>query len=72
MDHDRRYNSKLEPREPMVNDTAGASVDLAGLIQHNVSIRSNTPLVVESSSQQWSYILSLPLDLADQQPVEIV
>lgn len=56
----------------MVHDTAGASVDLAGLIQHNVSIRSNTPLVVESSSQQWSYILSLPLDLADQQPPVVI
>jgi hypothetical protein len=73
MDPACRYNSKPEQRpEPMVNDTAGASVDLAGLIQHAVTIRSKTPLVVESSPQQWSYILSLPLELANQRPPVVI
>jgi hypothetical protein len=56
----------------MLNDPAGASVDLAGLIQHAATIRSTTPLTVESSPQQWSYILSLPLELAAQQPPIVI
>ena len=56
----------------MVNSVAGSSIDLTGLRKHAATIRSKTPLTVESGTKQWGYTVSLPLELPDHQPPVII
>ena len=56
----------------MVNDTAGTSIDLSDVLEHAATIRSRHPLTVESGLKQWSYAISLPLELPGQQPPVVI
>src|SRR5687768_1943446 len=52
----------------MVNETTGSAIDLTEFRKHSATIRSTTPLTVESGTKQWGYVLSFPLALADYAP----
>ena len=56
----------------MVNETAGSSIDLTEYRKHAATIRSETPLTVESGVKQWGYTLSFPVELASQRPPVII
>ena len=55
----------------MVNETAG-SIDLTTFQTHAATIRSDSPLMVESGTKQWGYTLSFPVELGDHHPPVII
>ena len=56
----------------MGNDTAWTSLELSDVQEHAATIRSRQPLTVESDPKQWSYAISLPLELPGQRPPLVI
>ena len=56
----------------MVNETVGSSINLTDFRKHSATIRSETPLTVESDTGQWGYALSFPVASAGQKPPLII
>ncbi|HET9193175.1 MAG TPA: class I SAM-dependent methyltransferase [Vicinamibacterales bacterium] len=56
----------------MVNETAGSSINLTDFQKHSATIRSETPLTVESGTKQWGYALSFPVDSEGHEPPLII